>query len=585
VILIHSFNHFLLSSFTGPTGINHGVELHGDVVEYARERLAWFLANTGSVDVSFFCEPQFSQGNALCIKEEKMLYDRVYCGASCPSSHENYMKNLIKVNGILVMPRNDKLLKIVRTGENSWSSESLLPVSFSSLIMPDNSINAEEVQLPSVNLISLQELSREAIRKHFRDCIEKENESLKNAFIYTIPPKPSPKSRKTPMSCLNGNHPKVAMSDTENDTDDSEARDGEWERLSSSQSLHESMHSAFLELARSFINRGTRETSDGNNDLVEEQEGEEDVEVEVEEEEENQEEVIDYDDEETPFNENEGGQELFIGNGHDIIVRIIERVNRRPRPQNATKNNSSSKETSTNQNSKKDSESVDNPSTSSSATEVKSDTNNTECNNSNNKNKKTKYFNFDNSDDEMKSEDKEKTSEKTTKDNNSVHSSNTEAKPTEEMMDANSSQKSENPLKDFTEREFKKREKFDSGIVEDLDQAMSIDSSSSCSLKSRSNSESSLSEGSNRQTTRNDGDSDSLDGGLGSSQSTARSQIWKSRVKGSHRRKKRTIRYDNESKTDSSVPVEKYSQLMKEKIRLLPLPLPLKVYVNYNRTL
>ncbi|KAB7507791.1 Protein-L-isoaspartate O-methyltransferase domain-containing protein 1 [Armadillidium nasatum] len=135
----------------GPTGINHGVELHGDVVEYARERLAWFLANTGSVDVSFFCEPQFSQGNALCIKEEKMLYDRVYCGASCPSSHENYMKNLIKVNGILVMPRNDKLLKIVRTGENSWCTESLLPVSFSSLIMPDNSLTAEEVELRTLD--------------------------------------------------------------------------------------------------------------------------------------------------------------------------------------------------------------------------------------------------------------------------------------------------------------------------------------------------------------------------------------------------------------------------------------------------
>lgn len=35
-------------------------------------------------------------------------YDRVYCGAACPPEHENYMKNLIKVGGILVMPLEDQ---------------------------------------------------------------------------------------------------------------------------------------------------------------------------------------------------------------------------------------------------------------------------------------------------------------------------------------------------------------------------------------------------------------------------------------------------------------------------------------------
>ena len=37
---------------------------------------------------------------------------RVYVGASCPAEHENYMKNLIKVGGILVMPLNDQVMFI-----------------------------------------------------------------------------------------------------------------------------------------------------------------------------------------------------------------------------------------------------------------------------------------------------------------------------------------------------------------------------------------------------------------------------------------------------------------------------------------
>lgn len=34
---------------------------------------------------------------------------RVYCGAACPIEHENYMKNLLKIGGILVMPLNDQV--------------------------------------------------------------------------------------------------------------------------------------------------------------------------------------------------------------------------------------------------------------------------------------------------------------------------------------------------------------------------------------------------------------------------------------------------------------------------------------------
>lgn len=37
-------------SLLGPFGVNHGVELHKDVVEYAREKLDDFIKNSDSFD-------------------------------------------------------------------------------------------------------------------------------------------------------------------------------------------------------------------------------------------------------------------------------------------------------------------------------------------------------------------------------------------------------------------------------------------------------------------------------------------------------------------------------------------------------
>lgn len=89
--------------------MNHGVELHVDVVDYARERLEDFKRKCEAFDEFEFSEPVFVSGNCLLLNSECRLYDRVYCGAACPPEHENYMKNLIKIGGILVMPLNDQV--------------------------------------------------------------------------------------------------------------------------------------------------------------------------------------------------------------------------------------------------------------------------------------------------------------------------------------------------------------------------------------------------------------------------------------------------------------------------------------------
>jgi len=36
-------------------------------------------------------------------------YDRIYCGAACPAEYESFIKNLLNVGGILVMPLNDQV--------------------------------------------------------------------------------------------------------------------------------------------------------------------------------------------------------------------------------------------------------------------------------------------------------------------------------------------------------------------------------------------------------------------------------------------------------------------------------------------
>ncbi|XP_037589830.1 protein-L-isoaspartate O-methyltransferase domain-containing protein 2 isoform X2 [Cebus imitator] len=123
----------------GPFGVNHGVELHSDVIEYAKQKLDFFIRTSDSFDKFDFCEPSFVIGNCLEISPDCSQYDRVYCGAGVQKEHEEYMKNLLKVGGILVMPLEEKLTKITRTGPSAWETKKILAVSFAPLIQPCHS--------------------------------------------------------------------------------------------------------------------------------------------------------------------------------------------------------------------------------------------------------------------------------------------------------------------------------------------------------------------------------------------------------------------------------------------------------------
>uniref|UniRef100_A0A4W6GAH4 Protein-L-isoaspartate (D-aspartate) O-methyltransferase domain containing 2 n=1 Tax=Lates calcarifer TaxID=8187 RepID=A0A4W6GAH4_LATCA len=155
---------------TGPFGVNHGIELHADVIEYAYQKLDSFIKTSDSFDKFEFCEPSFVVGNCLEIPPESRQYDRVYCGAGVQKEHEDYMKNLLKVGGILVMPLEEKLTKITRTGPNSWETKKIISVSFAPLVLPKHSTNGKPktVPLPKYEVRTLQELARICIRHTLR---------------------------------------------------------------------------------------------------------------------------------------------------------------------------------------------------------------------------------------------------------------------------------------------------------------------------------------------------------------------------------------------------------------------------------
>uniref|UniRef100_A0A4W4FI08 Protein-L-isoaspartate (D-aspartate) O-methyltransferase domain containing 2 n=1 Tax=Electrophorus electricus TaxID=8005 RepID=A0A4W4FI08_ELEEL len=117
-----------------------------------------------------FCEPSFVVGNCLEIPPDCREYDRVYCGAGVQKEYENYMKNLLKVGGILVLPLEEKLTKITRTGQNSWETKKIIAVTFAPLVQPKQSINGrgQSVPLPVFEVRTLQDLARISIRHTLR---------------------------------------------------------------------------------------------------------------------------------------------------------------------------------------------------------------------------------------------------------------------------------------------------------------------------------------------------------------------------------------------------------------------------------
>ncbi|XP_054273851.1 protein-L-isoaspartate O-methyltransferase domain-containing protein 1-like [Macrosteles quadrilineatus] len=158
----------------GPFGVNHGVEMHADVIKYAYEKLSEFKKTSPALDSFEFCEPVFVKGNGLSLPSDIRQYDRVYCGAACPENQESYIKHLIKVGGVLVMPHNDQLFQITRVSLTKWEHKNVLPVSFSTLQQPTTADTKASIKLPDAEPIPLQAVCRSCIRRTLRANAERE---------------------------------------------------------------------------------------------------------------------------------------------------------------------------------------------------------------------------------------------------------------------------------------------------------------------------------------------------------------------------------------------------------------------------
>lgn len=177
----------------GLYGVNHGVEQHADVVEYAEQRLAEFKKNSRAFDEFDFCEPKFIVGNCLQLNPACQLYDRVYVGAGCPLEHENYMKNLIKIGGVLVMPLNDRLIQAKRISQTKWDIKNKLPVSFATLVSPVPDVMTDLFNLPEHDQPSLKEICRSTVRRVLRNNIHR-----KHPHLCTIRKRPKRPKKKVP---------------------------------------------------------------------------------------------------------------------------------------------------------------------------------------------------------------------------------------------------------------------------------------------------------------------------------------------------------------------------------------------------
>ncbi|XP_043506922.1 protein-L-isoaspartate O-methyltransferase domain-containing protein 1-like [Frieseomelitta varia] len=165
-------------------GTNHGIELHEDCLNYAYERLEEFKQKSLALDEFDFCEPVFVQGNCLNVTPSRQ-YNRVYCGAACPENYEGFIKQFVCVGGILIMPFKDHLLRVLRIDEDTWLHFKMLPVSFTTLVVPTAS-EQTLFHLPESVPLSLQELCRGKIRRCLRSNVWREHEDLETKVVISL---------------------------------------------------------------------------------------------------------------------------------------------------------------------------------------------------------------------------------------------------------------------------------------------------------------------------------------------------------------------------------------------------------------
>eukprot|EP00465_Bigelowiella_longifila_P005988 CAMPEP_0185269738 /NCGR_PEP_ID=MMETSP1359-20130426/40674_1 /TAXON_ID=552665 /ORGANISM="Bigelowiella longifila, Strain CCMP242" /LENGTH=266 /DNA_ID=CAMNT_0027861049 /DNA_START=1 /DNA_END=797 /DNA_ORIENTATION=- len=169
----------LVGNIIGPTGINHGIEIFGDVVDFANEKclsyeFTYDITATTNDDASQDNKssssnnssndayegkksrqapsdgarkilahiarqhpnvPQYLTGNCFELRpQHNIRYDRIYVAAGAPNSMCEALGEFLEIGGCLVGPFGDTLLKVTRRSPTSFSREIKGHVSFAPLL-------------------------------------------------------------------------------------------------------------------------------------------------------------------------------------------------------------------------------------------------------------------------------------------------------------------------------------------------------------------------------------------------------------------------------------------------------------------
>ncbi|XP_076670523.1 protein-L-isoaspartate O-methyltransferase domain-containing protein 1 isoform X1 [Andrena cerasifolii] len=146
----------------GRRGTNHGVELYRPFVQFAYTQLEKFMKSP-AMDVFDFCEPVFVQGNFFDVAPDKR-YDRVYCGVKCSVEQQEFIKQFVRVGGILIMSGMGNITCVKRVKED-WFDSAVVPAAPELILF----------RLPECVPLSLQALCRGHIRHRLRQHIWNEH--------------------------------------------------------------------------------------------------------------------------------------------------------------------------------------------------------------------------------------------------------------------------------------------------------------------------------------------------------------------------------------------------------------------------
>uniref|UniRef100_A0A8R1DET2 Protein-L-isoaspartate O-methyltransferase n=1 Tax=Caenorhabditis japonica TaxID=281687 RepID=A0A8R1DET2_CAEJA len=153
----------------GEYGINHGIEIYQNLIDYAEDHIDDWIHSPGSNSVSW-ARPQFEQCdifNREFLEQNAQKYDRIYIGFVYP--HTKIMSRvlrMLKIGGMLVAPNQDSLCRFVRRSEDEVTCETVQRMNFSTAIQLESE---SPLKTPCFEKIpSLCSLSRRVIHAEIR---------------------------------------------------------------------------------------------------------------------------------------------------------------------------------------------------------------------------------------------------------------------------------------------------------------------------------------------------------------------------------------------------------------------------------